>query len=178
MAPQRPDDNNYDPPYTGFTDTDYSVDQIAVSFPMFPGNIYSPLYGDLTGGVGGPVLSAGLPTDALQNAQFQHATTTTTTATASQSPVPEHQGYYSNRRAEISVQQGWTDAPGSLGQPLQERVDSASNGPNAAIANTHARVYDAGLHANRRQTACQTGQPTRLDLPLRSLCWPFNRPSC
>lgn len=174
MDPQRPDDIDRDPPYIEFTGTEYSVDPIAASFPMFSGNIYSPLYGDLTGGVGGPVLPAGLPTDALQNVQFQHATTTT----ASQSPVPEQQGYYSNRRAEISVQQGWTDAPGSLGQPLQERVDSASNGPNAAVANTHARVYDAGLHAHRRQTACQTGQTTRLDLPLRSLCWPFNRPSC
>lgn len=162
MDPQRPDDYDRDHPYTEYANTEPALDPITAAFP----NIYSPLY-DWTGAVGGPVL-AGVQDDALQNAQFQLATT----ATASQSPVPEQQGYYSDRRAEIPFQQGWTDSPthSALDKPLQERVDSASNGPNAGIANRqcHARLYHGRLNGTPQQSACQsqTGQNSRLALPL------------
>ncbi|OJI99705.1 hypothetical protein ASPVEDRAFT_70037 [Aspergillus versicolor CBS 583.65] len=141
MDPQRPHEHDRDPPYT-----EYPLDPMTALFP----NIYSSLCGDWTGGAGGPVLAEA---NTVQQAQFQHATT----ATASQSPVPKQQENFSDRRAETSVQQTLTGAP-SLLDPLQERVDSAPNGANGDIANTHAQLHHAGLQANPRQPAFQASQ--------------------
>lgn len=150
MGPQQPHEHDRDLPYT-----EYPLDPMDALLP----NIYSSLCGDWAGGAGGPVLAEA---NTVQQAQFQHATT----ATASQPPVPKQQESYSDRRAELPVQQSWAGAPSFLNQPLQGRVDSAPNGANGDIANTHTRLHHTGLQANPRQATFQASQTSRLDLPL------------